>query len=341
MMRRTAGRLVGERALVEIAEDRAMRAGEQIERDLTAPLLDARVVELAADETEERGLDLRISELGAAGDEAHDRLGDFLRDKTLAGLQHRGERLRAGHRREPQAVLRDARHLLLEALERGEVVLAQRDQHPVVAAREIETLGGSLVLVELRFEFLRRAVLDQIGQIRDEARGACAPEVIALREGEDLLELVEDEQRNQRRARLIAQHIIAVVQEFPQRLALRPPRRPGSTRPERPGVARIACLICSAGSGASRDVVDAHVDRAIALAAQPRHEAGAQDRGLAEARLAEQHREELALHAPRELGDLLFAAEEVTARLLGEGGEARATDCAHRPRRPARSAAAG
>ena len=42
-------RLVGERALVEIAEDRVVRAGQQVERDLVAALRDARVVELAAD----------------------------------------------------------------------------------------------------------------------------------------------------------------------------------------------------------------------------------------------------------------------------------------------------
>src|SRR5207302_744326 len=45
------------------------------------------------------------------------------------------------------------------------------------------------------------------------------------------------------------------------------------------------------------------------------------DRGLAEARLTEQQRQELALHAARELGDLLLAAEEERARLLGEGSE--------------------
>ena len=78
-------------------------------------------------------------------------------------------------------------------------------------------------------------------------------------------------------------------------------------------------------------VGDAHVDRAVALAAQARHQAGAQDRGLAEPRLAEQHGEELALHAARELGDFLVAAEEEAARVLGERGEAEPRMARRRP----------
>ena len=62
-------------------------------------------------------------------------------------------------------------------------------------------------------------------------------------------------------------------------------------------------------------VVDANIDRTVAVPAQARHEARAQDRGLAEAGLAEQHREELALHAARELGDFLLAAVEDSSRV--------------------------
>ena len=70
--------LVGQRALVEIAEDGGVRARQQVERDLGAPLRDARVVELAADQAEQRRLDFRIRQLGAAGDEAHDGRGHLL-----------------------------------------------------------------------------------------------------------------------------------------------------------------------------------------------------------------------------------------------------------------------
>ena len=71
--------------------------------------------------------------------------------------------------------------LRLQALERRQVVLAQRDQDAVVAAREVEALGHGIVGLELRFERLRRAVLDEVGKVRDEARGARAPELVGLR----------------------------------------------------------------------------------------------------------------------------------------------------------------
>ena len=90
---RTPARLVGERALVELGEDRVARAGEQVGGDLGAALRDARVVELAADERQQRRLDLGVAQLRAAGDEAHDRLGDLLGDEPAAGLHHGGERL--------------------------------------------------------------------------------------------------------------------------------------------------------------------------------------------------------------------------------------------------------
>src|SRR5579862_322311 len=47
------GRLIGERALVEVLQNRGMRAGEEVQGDLAAALRDARIVQLAADETEE------------------------------------------------------------------------------------------------------------------------------------------------------------------------------------------------------------------------------------------------------------------------------------------------
>ena len=135
------------------------------------------------------------------------------------GFTHRGKRLRAGHPREPHPVLRDRRHDALHAFEMREIVLAQRDQDPVVAAREVESLGDGVVAVDPRLECLRRAVLDEVGEVVEELRGALAAEVVALREREDLLELVEDQQRNQRLAGSVAQDVVAVVQEFPQRLA--------------------------------------------------------------------------------------------------------------------------
>ena len=170
-----------------------MRARQKIKRDLAAPLCDAGVIQLAADEAQERGFHLGVGDLGAAGDETHDGGCNLLGDQALTGAHDRGQRLLSGHRSEPQTVLRDARHRGLQAFNRGEIVLAQGNQHAIVAACEIEALGGRLVFLELGLELLRRTVFDKVRKIRDEARRACAPEVVALREREDFLELIEDQ----------------------------------------------------------------------------------------------------------------------------------------------------
>ena len=68
-------------------------------------------------------------------------------------------------------------------------------------------------------------------------------------------------------------------------------------------------------------VVDAHVDRAVALAAQTRHQSGTQNRSLAQTRLTEQHREQLALHPASEFGDLFVPPKEEGTGLLRERGQ--------------------
>src|SRR5262249_49101927 len=145
--------------------------------------------------------------------------------EPLTRLQHRRQGLGAGHRSESHAVLRNAGYGLLQPLERREVVLAQRNEHPVIAARKVEAFGRGLILLQLRLELLRGAVLYQVRELGNETRGTRAAEVITLGESEDLLELIEDQKRNERPARLITQHVIAMVQELPQRLALY--RHPG------------------------------------------------------------------------------------------------------------------
>ncbi len=317
---RTPGRLVGQRALVELAQDRVARAGQQIGGDLGPALRDAGVVELAADKAQQRRLDLGVGQLGAAGDETHDRLGDFLGDQLPARLQHGGKRLRAGHAGQPHPVLRDRGHDALHAFEMGEIVLAQRDQYPVVAAGKIESLGGCFVLLDPGFERFGRAVLDQVGEILEELRGTLAAEVVALRKREDFLELVEYQQRDQRLARRVAQDVVAVVQEFPQRFAAdRHPRlRPLSERLRSPENGLLDLL---RRLGRVGRVVDPNVDRTVTFGAKARYDARAQDRRLAESRLTEKDRQQLALHAPAKLGDLVLAAIEIGARLLGERGK--------------------
>src|ERR1700721_1084523 len=108
-----------------------------------------------------------------------------------------------------------------------------------------------------------------------------------------------------------------MVQKFPQRLPL---DRDARLRPlaAAPGGAAHRVLDLFGGLRRVPAVVDAYIDGAVALGAQTRRESGPQDGGLAETRLAEQHREELALHPARELGDLLVAPVEISPRLFRE-----------------------
>jgi len=223
--------------------------------------------------------------------------------------------------REAHPVLRDRGHVALQSLEVREVILTQRDQDPVVAPRKVEAFDGGLVLIHLRFKRLRRAILDQVGQVLDELRRALPAELIALREREQLLELVEDQQRDERFAGFVAQDVVAVVQKLPQRFARfrDADLRPVAGRPRRTEDRLLDLL---GRRWRFPRIVEPHIDRAIALGPQSRDDARAQDRRLAQARLAEQDREQFALHTTAELGNLLLATVEVGARLLGERREA-------------------
>jgi hypothetical protein len=78
----TAGGWSAEGALVELGQDGVARAVQQVGGDLCLALGEAGVVQLAADQAEQRGLDLGASQVGAAGDEAHDGLGHGLADEV-------------------------------------------------------------------------------------------------------------------------------------------------------------------------------------------------------------------------------------------------------------------
>ena len=198
-----------------------------------------------------------------------------------------------------------------------QVVLAQRNQDPVIAAREVEPFAGGFVVLDSSFQRLRRAVLDQVGQVLDELGGAFAAEIVGLRERENFLELIEDQERNERVAGRVAQDVVAMVEELPQRFTL---RRDADLRPLT-GLLRRAedrGLDLLGGRRGFARIVDAHVHRAVAHRSEPRDDAGAQDRGLAEPGLPEQQCQGLALHAPRELSDFVLATVEVRARFFAE-----------------------
>ena len=310
-----AGRLVSQRALVELRQDRVARAGQQVRRNLRLALRLPHRVEFAADQAQQRRLDFGVRQFRTARHEAHDRFGHFLRDELAAGLDDRAQGLLAGHAGEPHAVLRDRGHGALHAFEVREVVLAQRDQDAVVGAREIEIVGVGFVFLEAALEVGGRTVLDQVRQLIQEALRALPARVVGLRQREDLLELVENQQRQQRLFVRVAQQVAPVMQELPERFAF-----DGRTR-ARPvtGLGRHLedrLLDLLRRRRRFRRVVDADVDGTEARPAQARHQARAQQRRLAEARLAEQHGQQLALHAPREFRRLFVAAVEVGPRFF-------------------------
>ena len=155
----------------------------------------------------------------------------------------------------------------------GEIVLAQRDQHAIVGAGEVEVLRAGLVLLQPLLERGWRAVLDEVGEILQELPGAQAPGVVSLRQREDLLELVEDQQRQQRPSLSITQQVAAVMQEFPQRLALDSGTglRPVPGRGRGPEDSLLDLL---GGWRGVRRVVNPDVDGAEALATEPWYEPG-------------------------------------------------------------------
>ena len=101
-----------------------------------------------------------------------------------------------------------------------EVVLAQRDQDAVIGAGEVVVLGDGVILLETSLELRGRPVLDEVGQVVEEPLRAQPARVVRLRQREDLLELVEDQERQQRASARVAQQVAAMVQELPERLAL-------------------------------------------------------------------------------------------------------------------------
>ena len=313
--------LVGERPLVEFGKDRVAGARKEVRGNLLMALGQAGVVELPADEAQERGLHLGPCQVGSPGDEFDHGLGHRLAHQVGGGGPHRRDGLRPRHPRQAHAVLGHRWHLCLQALQVREVVLAQRDQDPVVGSCEVEARGIRLVALDPALKRRGRAVLDQVRQVREELLGAPPARIVGLREREDLLKLVEDQDGNEGAPARVLQDVVPVVQEFPERF----PGDGGTglgPRSGRLGRQHHRTLDLLGGGGRLRVVVEPDVDRAEPLGPEARDKPGLEDGGLAEARLPKEHRQELALHPPAELRGLLLAAMEVAAGLLGERDQA-------------------
>ncbi|MBI5768641.1 MAG: hypothetical protein HZA93_12655 [Verrucomicrobia bacterium] len=172
-------RQVGDAALVEIGEDLAAVAGDEVGGDLRGARGAPAFVELAANDGEQRRLDVEFGQpLGGAaaraGDEFDDRAGDLVGHEAGAGFHDGFEGLDAVHAGEAHAVVHERGHDRLEALEVRQVVLAQRDDHAVVGGAEVERVQLRGRLLDAGDERFGRAVFDELGQLRHERDRALA-----------------------------------------------------------------------------------------------------------------------------------------------------------------------
>ena len=169
-------------------------------------------------------------------------------------------------------------------------------------------------------ELLRRAVFDEFGQLAHERDRAVALGARGGPEREQLLELVEDQHGHDGAATGVDQPVVAVMEKLPERFT----RLGGAGfRPRAGARGRVGDhgLHLFARSGRAVAVIEPEVDRAEVGRAQPREDAGHEERRLAEAGLPEEHGERLALHEPGERANLGVAAVEEAALIFGERGE--------------------
>ncbi|MSU25323.1 MAG: hypothetical protein EXS32_16075 [Opitutus sp.] len=313
---------IGDAAFVKIVENLAAVARHEIRSDLRVPEGMAAVVELVADDGEQGRLHRELGEsLGrtaaGTGHEFDDRACDTFGDEPRAGFEHGLEGLRACHAREPHPVFHQRRHDLGQSFELRQEILAERKAHAVIGPGEIERLQIVRGFFQPRDDVIGDAVFYKFGEGVHERDGPVPLRADAGPEGEEFLELVDDKDRHDGAAIFIHEPIIAVMEKFPERLTrlgdagLRP--RAGA----RGGVADEG-LDLFGGRRCAVAVIEADVARAIAGGAQLWEDARLQERGFAEARLAEEHRERLALDEAKERANLLVAPVEEGALGLGK-----------------------
>ena len=120
-------------------------------------------------------------------------LGDLGLDQLAAGPGHRLQGVAAAHSTQPQPVVGGRGDPLAQGFDLGQVLLAEADDDSVVVTAEGD-LPPQLGLALDPFEELaRRAALDQIRQLGDPAVGPALGLGAAPADGEQLLELVEDQ----------------------------------------------------------------------------------------------------------------------------------------------------
>ncbi|MFT3767321.1 MAG: hypothetical protein QM820_17620 [Minicystis sp.] len=274
-------------------------------------------------EREERRLDLldgverRV--VGRVHHLAHDARGHVLGDDGAPRLEHGFLRREPAQRAQAVAAGRERRHLRAVVVELGEELLAQGDQHlgarRVVRRRQpgAARLGGVA-------ERGRDAVLHEVGQLahqRAQLVGAIAAE------GEDLLELIEDQHRHHGPPARVPE--AGPVKVLPERLALA--RRRAVQLPALRGLAQAPPYLLGQRRLALSLLVHAEpqpeTQRDEPRLAHAREEPGLQERRLPEPRFAVEHRERPQLDEREQLLRLAPAPVEEGRVLLVERAGAR------------------
>ena len=203
-------------ALVEIGEDLAAVAGDEVDGDLRLAERAAALVELAADDGQQGGLDVELGQplnraAARPGDKFDDLARHLLGHELRAGLDDGLERLGAGHAREPHAVRHHRRHDRFKAFEFRQEILAQGDDHAVIGAAEIERLQFIGRALKARDQLFGGPVFDQFCELAHECDRAVAAGARGGPQREEFLELVEDEHGNDRAPTGVDQPVIAMV----------------------------------------------------------------------------------------------------------------------------------
>ena len=206
---RTCRRLIGDAALVEILQDALAVAGQQVGRDLRQTKSHAAIVQLAANQAQERRLDLQLAPV-------RHRLGWPLPASACPGRSPATKRttcrptsgvtrsppglVTASRARVPFMRVKRIRFSAIEgidwpqALQVRQIILAQADEHPVVPIVEDELLDQLRVVLQSSLQALPApGSRSKSASSARNVRGRGARFLAGLADREHLLELVEDQ----------------------------------------------------------------------------------------------------------------------------------------------------
>ena len=256
------------------------------------------------------------------GDEADDFPGRVVADQLVGSARgrvtaHHLQSPVGAHRQQAQAVAHERRQFALPAFHFGQEVFAEAQQHLVALAAQVQVLRRRVRLrcagpglPGMRFS-MRSA---RSSRSRSMASAFSAPRV-------NVSSNWSKTKSGVRGWFLGAPPLhMAAVQVLPQALAL---VRRGAVHVVLGdfGLQRGGGLLDERGRAVAH--VEPDIDRQDVLLSQPREQPGLHQRGLAQARLAEQDGERRLAHEAQQLGGLGIAAAEKTLRRLVERAQAR------------------